>query len=163
MDRIPPDVLAGSRYPEEVPLVRSLDHPALRYDVSFRDDVLLDVTQVRESGDDRADQSDEILATVDCSQGAAVPLHIGRQVVRRSIGLMLVERRFDERANNSLVFLQVVLSRHLALLCRFGAHTGKLGGPIDAWLQTDDYFFGGGSRWMTYPPDGDDLGERLEK
>jgi hypothetical protein len=49
-------------------------------------------------------------------------------MVRHSIGLVLVERRFDERANDPLVFLQVVLSSHLALLwlCRFGAHAGKL-------------------------------------
>ncbi len=161
IDRIPPDVFTRRGDPEEVPLVGTLDHRAHRHDVSLRDDVLLDVTQVREGGDDRADQPDEILPTVDCSQGAAMPFHIGRQVVRRSTGLMLVERRFDERANDPLVLLQVGLSRHLALhcLCRFGAHKGKLGGPIDSWLQTDDYFFGGGSRWMTYPPDGDDLVE----
>jgi hypothetical protein len=85
-------------------------------------------------------------------------------MVRHSIGLVLVERRFDERANDPLVFLQVVLSSQLALLClcRFGAHAGKLRRPIDSWLRTDDYFFGGGSRWMTYSRDGDDLAERLE-
>src|SRR5258706_15191999 len=33
----------------------------------------------------------------------------------------------------------------------------KLGWPIDSWLLTDDYFFVGGSRWMTYSPEGDDL------
>jgi hypothetical protein len=72
-------------------------------------------------------------------------------MVRHSIGLVLVERRFDERANNPLVFLQVVLSSHLApyWLCRFGAHASKLGGPIDSWLLTDDYLFAGGSKWMT--------------
>jgi hypothetical protein len=128
--------------------VCSLDDRANGHDVSFRNDVLLYVKQVRECGDDRADQTDEVLATLDCSQGAAVPLHVGRQVVRRSIGLMLVERCFDERANDPLVFVQVVLSRHLALLClcRRGAHTGKLGWPIDSWLRTDDYFFCGSSR-----------------
>ena len=45
-----------------------------------------------------------------------MPLHVGRQVVRRSIGLVLVERRFDERANNLLVFLNDVLSSHCAFL-----------------------------------------------
>jgi len=64
------------------------------HDVSFGDDVLLDVTQVREGGDDRADQRDEVVATLDCSQGAAVPLHVGRQVVPHSIGLVLVEPPF---------------------------------------------------------------------
>jgi hypothetical protein len=85
--------------------------------------------------------------------------YVGRHVVRRSIGLMLVERHFDERTNNPLVFLQVVLSSHLALLClcRLGAHAGKLRWPIDSWLPTDDYFFAGGSKWMTYSPDRDDL------
>jgi hypothetical protein len=73
----------------------SLDHCAHRHHVSFRDDVLLYVTQVREGGDDRADQPGEIVATLDCAQGAAVPLDVGRHVVRRSIGLMLVERRLD--------------------------------------------------------------------
>jgi hypothetical protein len=80
-----------------------------------------------------------------------VPLNVGRQIVRRSIGLVLVERRLDERANDPLVFLQVVLSRDVALLClcRFGAYTGKLGWPNDAWLRTDDYFFAGGTKRMT--------------
>jgi hypothetical protein len=41
-----------------------------------------------------------------------VPLHVGRQIVRRSIGLVLVERRFDERANDPLVFLNCVLGSH---------------------------------------------------
>ena len=137
----------------------SLDHRAHRYNVPFRNDVLLYVTQVREGGDDRADRSGEILATLDCSQGAAVPLHVGRQVVRHSIGLMLVERRFDERANYPLVFLQVVLSSQLApfacvVLVLMQA---KLGWPIDFWLLTHDCFFAGGSEWMTYSPDGDDL------
>jgi hypothetical protein len=45
-----------------------------------------------------------------------VPLHVGRQVVRRSIGLVLVERRFDERANDLLVFLKGVLGSHCAFL-----------------------------------------------
>src|SRR5712692_6939620 len=160
VDRIPPDVLARRGDPEEVPLVCSLDDRADRHDVSFRDDVLLDVAQVREGGDDCTDQPDEVLATLDCSQGAAVPLHVGRQVVRHSIGLVLVERRFDERANDPLVFLQVLLRSHLAphCLCRFGAHAVKLGWPIDAWLLTDDYFFAVGTKRMTYPPDRDDLG-----
>jgi len=140
--------------------VRSLDDRADGHDVSFRDDVLLYVLQVREGGDDRTDQPDEVLATLDCSQCAAVPLHVGRQVVPHSIGLVLVERRFDERANDPLVFLQVVLSSHLAplCLCRFGAHASKLGWPIDSWLLTDDYFFARGFEWMTYSPDRDDLG-----
>src|SRR5260370_35803723 len=33
----------------------------------------------------------------------------------------------------------------------------KLRWPIDSWLRTDDYFFAGGSEWMTYSPDRDDL------
>src|SRR5216684_97214 len=75
---------------------------------------------------------------------------------------MLVERRFDERANDPLVFLQVVLSCHLALLCLcgFGAHGVKLGWPLDSWLLTDDYFFAGSSKRMTYSPDRNDLAGR---
>ena len=38
----------------------------------------------------------------------------------------------------------------------------KLGWPIDSRLLTDDYFFAGGSSWMTYSRDRDDLGEFLE-
>jgi hypothetical protein len=58
----------------------------------------------------------------------------GRHIVRRSIGLALVERRLDERTNDPLVFLEVVLSSHIAILClcRFGAHAAKLGRPIDS-------------------------------
>jgi hypothetical protein len=76
---------------------------------------------------------------------------------------MLVERRFDERANDSLVFLQVVLSRHLALLgwCCLGADEGTLGWPIDSWLQADDCFFAACSKWMTYSPGRDDLDRSL--
>ncbi len=142
----------------------SLAHRAHGHDVSCGDDVLLYVAQVREGGDDRADQPGEILATLDCPQGATVPLDVGRHVVRRSIGLVLVERRFDELTNDPLVFFQVVLSSHLGLLglCRFGAHAFKLGWPIDAWLLTDDCFFVRGSKGMTYSPDRDDLGECLE-
>src|SRR5713226_9357713 len=159
---IPADVLARCGDPEEVPLVRSLDHRTHGHDVSFRDDVLLCVTQVREGGDDRADQPGEILATLDCAKGAAVPLDVGGHVLGRSSGLALVERRLDERANDPLVFLQVVLSRHLALLCwcRFGGHAPKLGWPIDSWLLTDDYFFARSSKRMTYSPDRNDLAGR---
>src|SRR5712692_9614006 len=162
VDRIPPDVLARRGDPEEVPLVCSLDDRADGHNVSFRDDVLLDVFQVRECGNDRADQPGEVLATLDCSQGAAVPLHVGRQVVRHSIGLVLVERRFDERANDPLVFLQVVLSSHLAphCWCRFVAHAFQVRWPIDSWLLTDDYFFARSSSRMTYSQDWNDLAGR---
>src|SRR5260370_30148400 len=34
----------------------------------------------------------------------------------------------------------------------------KLGRPIDAWLLTDDCFFAGGPKRMTYSRDRDDLG-----
>lgn len=121
----------------------SLDHRAHGHNVSFRNDVLLYILQVGEGGDDRADKPGEILATLDCSQGATMPLDVGRHVVRCSIGPVLIKRRFNECANDPLVFLQVVLSRHLALLrlSRFGVHEGKLGWPIDSWLLTDDYIF----------------------
>src|SRR4029077_6673746 len=84
---------------------------------------------------------------------------VGRHVVLRSIGLMLVEGRLDERANDPLVFLQVVLSSHLVPLCLWclGAHAAKLGGRIDSWLLTDDCFLAGGTQPMTYSPDSDDL------
>jgi hypothetical protein len=61
-----------------------------------------------------------LLATLDGPESAAVPLHVGRQVVGRSIGLVLVERRFDERAHDLLVFLNGVLSRHFAFLADVG-------------------------------------------
>ncbi len=92
--------------------MRCLDDRAHDHDIPFRDDVLLDVLQVREGRDDRVDQPGDFFATLDGPQGAAVPLHVGRQVVRRSIGLVLVERRFDERANDPLVFLNGILGSH---------------------------------------------------
>ena len=95
--------------------MRPLDDRAHGHDIAFRDDVLLDVAQVREGREDRADQPGDLLATLDGPQGA-LPVRVGRQVVRRSIGLVLVERRFDERANDLLVFLNGVLGSHFAFL-----------------------------------------------
>ena len=59
---IPANMSARSRDPQEIPLVRSLHDSPYGHDVSFRDDVLLDVTEVRESGDDRTHQPGEIIA-----------------------------------------------------------------------------------------------------
>src|SRR4029077_8380539 len=154
VDRVPPDVSTRSGDPEEVSLVRALDDRADGHDVAFRDDVLLDVPEVRQGADNGADQAGEVVAALDRAQGSAVPLDVRRHVVRRLVGAVLVERRFDERANDPLVFLQVALSSHLALrcLCSVGAHKAKLGRRIDSWLRADDYFFTGGSRLMTYSP-----------
>src|SRR4029077_13472727 len=52
IDRIPPDMFARRRDPKEIPLVRSLDRRAHGHDVSFRNDVLLDIADIREGGDD---------------------------------------------------------------------------------------------------------------
>src|SRR4029077_1859125 len=124
---------------------------------------LLDVLEVWQCGHDGADQAGEVVAALDCAQGSAMPLDVRRHVVRRLVDAVLVERRFDERANDPLVFVQVVLSSHFALrcLCRVGAHKAKLGRRIDSWLRADDYFFIGASRWMTYSPEPDDLREFL--
>src|SRR4029077_16888106 len=107
IDRIPPNELPRRGDSKKGSLVSSLDHRTHGHDVSLRDDVLLDIAQVRERGDDRADKPGEVIAALGCSEGTAVPLDVGRHEVRSSIVLVLVERRLDERANDPLVFLQV--------------------------------------------------------
>ena len=92
-----------------------LDDQAHGHRVSFRNNVLLGCMQVGESADDRTDQRSDLLAPLDGPQCAPVELHCGCQVVGRLICLVLVKRRFDEGANNLLVFLNGVLSSHFAL------------------------------------------------
>ena len=115
--------------------MRRLDDGADGHDVSFRDDVLLDVMQVRECGDDGADEPPDVLATLDGPEGAAVPLHVGREVVGRSICVVLVERRFYERANDPLVssrFSRVVMLPSFSCVVVVVLIRGKLGWPIDS-------------------------------
>ena len=145
--------------------MRRLDDRANGHDVSFRDNVLLHVVQIRKGVDDRPDQPGNVFATFDGPQGTAVPLHIRCQQGDCFICLVLVERRLDELANDPLVFLELLGRGHLAVptLWRVGAHEDRLGWPVDPWHRADDSFWAGASTGMTYSPARNDLEEDVPR
>jgi hypothetical protein len=110
----------GRRDPEKIPFMRRLDDVADGGRVVRRDDVLLRRVEVGQRTDEAAQHLRDVRDALDYPEQTTVPLHLGREVLGRQVGIVFVE--------------DPLYSRTISMFDRTAASFAMKASFVDMWL-----------------------------